>query len=62
MRFFLHKRTLIGIIFSEELAGFFLLDLKCIYLLREGGQGVPKKQRYFFNGNSRILKWMYCTI
>ena len=45
--FFLHKRTLIGIIFSEELAGIFLLDLKCIYLLREGGAGRSQKATIF---------------
>ena len=43
MRFFLHKRTLIGIIFSEELAGIFFARLEMhLSSERGGGRAFPK--------------------
>ena len=41
--FFLHKRTLIGIIFSEELAGIFFARLEMhLSSERGGGRAFPK--------------------
>ena len=44
--FFLHKRTLIGIIFSEELAGIFFARLE-MHLSSERGAGRSQKATIF---------------